>query len=65
MERSSNHVKTLESVREQVQNAVRQTKFGSRYQNYLKKLWKENQIEVMPKYKMYLVISPLDRPPGA
>jgi len=65
VERTSTNVKTLESVREEIQNAVRQSKFGPRYQKYLKGLWKENQIEVMPKYKMYLVISPLDPVPGA
>lgn len=64
-ERSSNQVKTLESVREQIQNAVRQSKFAPRYRKYLKKLWKENQIEVMPKYEMYLAVSPLDPVPGA
>lgn len=63
VERSANQVKTLESVREEIQNAVRQTKFGPRYQRYLKKLWRENEIEVMPKYKAYLVVNPLD--PGA
>ena len=52
------------NVRE-LQNAVRQTKFGSRYEKYLKKLWRENQIEVMPKYKTFLVVSPLDPDPGA
>jgi parvulin-like peptidyl-prolyl isomerase len=65
VERSSNHVKTLESVREEIQNAVRQTKFGPRYQSYLKQLWRENQIEVMPKYKVYLVVNPLDPVAGA
>jgi parvulin-like peptidyl-prolyl isomerase len=65
VERSSNHVKTLESVHEQIQNAVRQSKFSPRYRKYLKKLWKENQIEVMPKYKMYLAVTPLDSAPPA
>ncbi|HET6277220.1 MAG TPA: peptidyl-prolyl cis-trans isomerase [Candidatus Polarisedimenticolia bacterium] len=65
VERSSNSVKNLESVREQIQDAIRQSKFGPRYQAYLKKLWKENQVEVMPKYKTYLVVSPLDPVPGA
>jgi parvulin-like peptidyl-prolyl isomerase len=65
VERSSNSVKTLESVREQIQDAVRQSKFGPRYQAYLKKLWKENQVEIMPKYKSYLVVSPLEPAPGA
>ena len=64
VERSSYHVKEIELVREEIQNAIRQTKFNSRYRKYLKRLWKENQIEIMPKYKSYLVVSPLDSGPG-
>jgi parvulin-like peptidyl-prolyl isomerase len=64
VERSSNYVKDIEMVREEIRKAVRQTKFNSRYRKYLKRLWKENQIEIMPKYRSYLVVSPLDPGPG-
>ncbi len=64
VERSSHYVKDIELVRDEIQNAVRQTKFNARYRKYLRRLWKENQIEIMPKYRIYLVVSPLDPGPG-
>ena len=57
-------VKTQESVREAIVKAVRDAKFRPRYDHYIKKLWKENQIEVLPKYEHYLVRTPLNPGPG-
>ncbi|HZN03482.1 MAG TPA: peptidyl-prolyl cis-trans isomerase [Candidatus Polarisedimenticolia bacterium] len=55
-------VKTLADVKDEVYNAVREEKFRPKFDNYLKKLWKENYIEVEPKYEPLLVISPLKKP---
>jgi len=57
-------VKTQENVRELIVKAVRDAKFRPRYDHYIKKLWKENQIEVLPKYERYLVRTPLNPGPG-
>ncbi len=57
-------VKTQEDVRETVVKAVRDAKFRPRYDHYIKRLWKENQIEVLPKYEHFLVRTPLKTGPG-
>jgi len=57
-------VKTQEDMREAIVKAVRDAKFRPRYDHYIKKLWKENQIEVLPKYEHYLVRTPLKPGPG-
>ncbi len=57
-------VKTQEDVRETVVKAVRDAKFRPRYDHYIKRLWKENQIEVLPKYEHFLVRTPLKPGPG-
>src|SRR5262245_23690593 len=56
-------VKGLADVKDEVYNAVREEKFRPRFDNYLKKLWKENYIEVAPKYEPLLVVSPLKKAP--
>jgi parvulin-like peptidyl-prolyl isomerase len=69
--RAQKLTKPLEQVREEVYNSVREEKFRPRFQRYLKRLWKENYIEVAPKYESLLVVSPLKprpeagAPPGA
>jgi parvulin-like peptidyl-prolyl isomerase len=52
-------VRTLEEVRDQVANRIRQEKFQPRYQKYLRRLWKESHIEVRPNYEKFLIASPL------
>jgi parvulin-like peptidyl-prolyl isomerase len=56
--------KTLADVKDDVYNAVREEKFRPRFDIYLKRLWKENTVEVVPKYQQLLVVSPLtaDKP---
>jgi parvulin-like peptidyl-prolyl isomerase len=56
---------TLPDVKDDVYNAVREEKFRPRFDLYLKKLWKENYIEVAPKYEALLVVSPLKQPKPA
>jgi parvulin-like peptidyl-prolyl isomerase len=51
--------KTLAEVKDDVYSAVREEKFRPRFDIYLKKLWKENYVEVIPKYQSLLVVSPL------
>ena len=60
--RTETAVKTLADVKDEVYNAVREEKFRPRFDNYLKKLWKENYVEVEPKYESLLVVSPLKKP---
>ncbi|MBI1950103.1 MAG: peptidyl-prolyl cis-trans isomerase [Acidobacteria bacterium] len=57
-------VKTMEEARDTMVRAVRETKFRPRYNQYIRRLWKENQIEVFPKYEHFLVRSPLKQGPG-
>jgi len=57
-------VKTIDEAREATVRAVREGKFRPRYNTYIKKLWKENQIEISPKYEHFLVRSPLKQGPG-
>ena len=57
-------VKTIEEARDAMVRAVREAKFRPRYNQYIKKLWKGNQIEVFPKYEQFLVRSPLKPGPG-
>ncbi len=56
-------VKSQEEVRDTIVKAVRDAKFRPRYDHYIRKLWKENQIDVLPKYEHYLIRTPLK--PGA
>lgn len=64
-QRTEKTVKSLEEARETILNALRQEKFRPRYDRFLKRLWRENQVEVLPKYRSYLVASPLDPVPRA
>ncbi|MGH9797301.1 MAG: peptidyl-prolyl cis-trans isomerase [Candidatus Polarisedimenticolia bacterium] len=64
-QRTGKTVKSLEEARETILNALRQEKFRPRYDRFLKRLWRENQVEVLPKYRSYLVASPLDPVPRA
>lgn len=57
-------VKTIDESRDAMVHAVREGKFRPRYNAYIRKLWKENQIEVSPKYEHFLVRSPLKQGSG-
>ncbi|MCZ6694981.1 MAG: peptidyl-prolyl cis-trans isomerase [Acidobacteria bacterium] len=63
--RTPRHVMPIDEARDDIQDAVRRSKFAPRYDRYLRKLWKENQIEVMPKYEKYLVYTPLTQAPDS
>ena len=63
--RTETITRTLPDVKDDVYNAVREEKFRPRFDLYLKKLWKENYIEVEPKYEALLVVSPLKQPKPA
>jgi parvulin-like peptidyl-prolyl isomerase len=52
-------VKTLDETRDLVANRIRQEKFQPRYLKYLRRLWRESQIEIRPNYEHYLIVSPL------
>jgi peptidyl-prolyl cis-trans isomerase SurA len=52
-------VKTIDEAKDTIVKAVREEKFRPRYEHYIKKLWKESQIEVLPKYEQFLLWSPL------
>lgn len=52
-------VKTLAETRDQVANRIRQEKFQPRYQKYLRRIWRESQIEIRPNYEKFLIVSPL------
>jgi parvulin-like peptidyl-prolyl isomerase len=51
-------------VKQEVHDQVRDNKYRPRFDIYLKKLWRENYIEVAPKYESYLVVSPLKIAPA-
>jgi len=52
--------KTILEVHDAIYEAIRQEKFKPKYDRYLKGLWRNNVIEVMPKYQKYLIASPLN-----
>jgi hypothetical protein len=52
------------AVKQEVHDQVRDDKYRPRFDIYLKKLWRENYIEVAPKYESYLVVSPLKIAPA-
>jgi peptidyl-prolyl cis-trans isomerase SurA len=52
-------VKSFDAVRDEVRLAVREEKFKPRFDAYLQRLWKENHIEISPKFESWLVVSPL------
>ena len=58
-------VKTIDQVKDAVAKTVREEKFRPRYEHYIRKLWKESQIEILPKYEQFLVWSPLKGTKGA
>jgi len=58
-------IKSFGSVKEEVHDAVRDEKFRPRFDAYLQRLWKENHIEVSPKFESWLVVSPLKPKPAA
>jgi parvulin-like peptidyl-prolyl isomerase len=57
-------VKTIDQVKDSIVRSVREAKFRPRYERYIKKLWKESEIEILPKYEQFLVWSPLKPPKG-
>jgi peptidyl-prolyl cis-trans isomerase SurA len=64
--RTPANVKTLADpgVKQEVHDQVRDEKYRPRFDVYLRKLWRENYIEVAPKYESYLVVSPLKLSPA-
>ncbi|HEU4401229.1 MAG TPA: peptidyl-prolyl cis-trans isomerase [Candidatus Polarisedimenticolia bacterium] len=58
-------VKPQEEVHDVIYEAIRQEKLTPRYDAYLRKIWRESQVEVMPKYEKFLITSPLKPKPGA
>lgn len=52
-------VKSAAEAHDAIYDAIRQEKFRPRYDAYLRRLWKESQVEVMPKYQKFLIVSPL------
>jgi peptidyl-prolyl cis-trans isomerase SurA len=58
-------VKSLEDVHDAIYDQIRQTKFTPRFETFVRKLWKESEVEVMPKYKRFLVVSPLNPGPAS
>jgi parvulin-like peptidyl-prolyl isomerase len=52
------------AVKQEVHDQVRDEKYRPRFDVYLRKLWRENYIEVAPKYESYLVVSPLKLAPA-
>jgi parvulin-like peptidyl-prolyl isomerase len=52
-------VKSLPEVHDAIYDALRQEKFQPLYESYLRRLWRESQVEVTPKYQKYLIVSPL------
>lgn len=63
--RTEQVVKPLPDVKDEVYASVREAKFRPRFEHYLKRLWKENYIEIAPKYEPMLVVSPLKPRPGS
>jgi peptidyl-prolyl cis-trans isomerase SurA len=63
--RTDAKVKSLDEVKQEVHDAVHDDKFRPRFDIYLRKLWRENYIEITPKYEPYLVVSPLKPAPSA
>jgi len=57
--RTEKVVKQLPEVHDEVYASVRESKFRPRFERYLKRLWKQNYIEIAPKYEPLLVVSPL------
>jgi peptidyl-prolyl cis-trans isomerase SurA len=57
--RTAASMKTFAEVHDEIHDAVRDEKFKPRFDSYLKRLWKENHIEVSPKYESWLVVTPL------
>jgi parvulin-like peptidyl-prolyl isomerase len=58
-------VKSLDEVKESITDTIRQQKFSSRLDGYIRRIWKQSQVEVMPNYEKYLVASPLKTKPEA
>jgi parvulin-like peptidyl-prolyl isomerase len=61
--RTERVVKTMDEAREEAYKGVRDEKYKPRFDRYLKRLWKDNYIEVAPKYESLLVASPLKTKP--
>lgn len=55
-------VQSIDAVRDSIQNAIRQEKYKPRYDRYLRRIWRESQIDIAPKFRQYLVASPLTVP---
>jgi parvulin-like peptidyl-prolyl isomerase len=58
-EKTPRVVKTVEQVHDAIYDAIREEKYRPRYDAYLKKVWRESHVEVMPKYESLLGATPL------
>ena len=56
-------VTPIEDVQDEIYEIVRRDKFKPRFDRYVRKLWKDSHVKVMPKYERYLVVSPLKDDP--
>lgn len=52
-------VTPIEEVQDEIYEIIRKEKFKPRFDRYVRKLWKDSYVKVMPKYERYLVVSPL------
>ena len=57
-------VTPIEEVQDEIYEIVRKEKFKPRFDRYVRKLWKDSYVKVMPKYERYLVVSPLEDEPA-
>lgn len=57
-------VTPVEQVRDDIYEMVRKEKFKPLFDRYVRRLWKDSYVRVMPKYERYLVVSPLKDEPG-
>ena len=63
-ERTPLTVRTFAEVHEEIDLQIRKQKYQPRFDRFVRRLWRESQILVMPKYERYLIRSPLDSGPA-
>ena len=59
IEKTPRIITPLEDIQDEIYGAIRGAKFKPMFDRYVRKLWKEGYVVVMPKYERYLVVSPL------
>ncbi|MFQ5877930.1 MAG: peptidyl-prolyl cis-trans isomerase [Acidobacteriota bacterium] len=58
-EKTAKIVQPLGEVRDEIYDLIRERKFKPRFDRYIRRLWRESYVRVMPKYEHFLVVSPL------